>query len=148
MSTIYYIQITVIHLNYRPPYGRICIPSAISIQVYFVMCLEIHFAPPSFRIIRSVRLSDICNLLSERRSNDYRLYVVNPSCSRPPEGVLGATPPTNFYICSLVLQYFIDITQLHLVSQPETVISAVTTCYFYDMKISMFCQQRTLAELC
>ena len=25
--------------------------------------------------------------------------VVNRSCSRPPEGVLGTTPPTNFYIC-------------------------------------------------
>ena len=25
--------------------------------------------------------------------------VVNPSCSRPPEGVLGTTPPTNFHIC-------------------------------------------------
>ena len=56
------------------------------------------------------------------------LYVVKCSCSRPPDGVLGITPPTNVHICSrkclLVLEYFIDITQLYLVSQPEAVISA------------------------
>ena len=42
---------------------------------------------------------------------------------------LGKTPPTDFHIygrkCLVVLGYFIGITQLLRISQPETVISAV-----------------------
>ena len=43
------------------------------------------------------------------------------SCSRPPEGVLGMTPPNNFHICLskclLVLEYCKGITQFYLDSQ-------------------------------
>ena len=47
--------------------------------------------------------------------------VVKCSSSRPPEGVLGTTPPTNFHICLskclLVLEYCKGITQFYLDSQ-------------------------------
>ena len=54
-------------------------------------------------------------------------HRVKSSCSSPPKEVLGTIPPSNFHICSrkclLVLGYYIGITQLRLVSQPETLIS-------------------------
>ena len=53
--------------------------------------------------------------------------VVNTSSSGPAVGMLGKAPPPDFHICSrkclLVLGYYIAITQLLLVSQPETLIS-------------------------
>ena len=81
--------------------------------------------------------------------------VVKCSSSRPPVGVLGMTPPTNFHICLskclLVLEYCKGITQFYLDSQLQLPIQKPAifiiwkSAYFASSPVA---EKRAKAELC
>ena len=95
--------------------------------------------PVALRSLGHVHVSIIYNTdpLKSHRMTSSKL-VVNTSSSGPVVGVLGKAPPTEFHICSrkclLVSGYCIAITQLLLVSQPETLISEYAD--FHIIKIA------------